>query len=111
LQKKYDATAGVLKSLVAENRQLKLDNLLQAGEINKAVHQKAVKNFVVKLSLNDSFDSFIDGAKTNSRSGSGHSRTAPQQAPAKVDATASWTKAAKKISVSQAPYGRSTDTE
>ena len=105
LQKKYDASATVIKELVAQTRQLKLDNMLQAGEINKATHQKAVKNFVLKLSLNDvaSFDAFIDGATSNSRNGGGHSKTPPQQAPAKVDATASWTDVAKKIA---APYSR-----
>jgi len=103
LQKKYAESATVIKALVAKNRQLELDNMLQAGEINKATHQKAVKNFVLKLSLNDGFDTFIDGAKTNSLRISGDSKTPPQQAPAKVDATASWTNVARKIS---APYGR-----
>jgi hypothetical protein len=109
LQKKYDQSATVIKSLVAENRQLKLDNLLQAGEINKATHQKAVKNFVLKLSLNDGFDTFLDGAKTNCRpKAAEHSKTPAQHAPAKVDATASWTNVAKKIS---APYKRTEDLE
>jgi len=103
LQKKYAESATVIRALVAKNRQLELDNMLQAGEINKATHQKAVKNFVLKLSLNDGFDTFIDGAKTNSLRISGDSKTPPQQAPAKPDATASWTNIAKKIS---APYGR-----
>jgi len=103
LQKKYAESATVIKGLVAQNRQLQLNNMLQAGEINKATHQKAVKNFVLKLSLNDGFDTFIDGAKTNSLRISGDSKTPPQQAPAKPDATASWTNVAKKIS---APYSR-----
>ena len=103
LQKKYSESASVIKSLVSQNRQLKLDNMLQAGEINKVTHQKAVKRFVLKLSLNDGFDDFIDGAKTNCRRMGTHSKTPPQQPPAKVDATASWTNVAKKIS---APYGR-----
>ena len=104
LQKRYAETATVIKSLVSQNRQLKLDNMLQAGEINKVTHQKAVKKFVLKLSLQDGFDDFIDGAKTNNRPTGGHSKTPMQQPPAKVDATASWTNVAKKIS---APYGRS----
>jgi hypothetical protein len=62
LQKKYAESASVIKSLLAQNRQLQLNNMLLAGEINKATHHKAVKNFVLKLSLNDGFDSFIDGA-------------------------------------------------
>jgi hypothetical protein len=107
LEKKYAESATVIKELLAENRQLRLDNMLQVGEINKATHQKAVKKFVLKLSLNDGFDTFIDGAKTNSRAVAGLSKTAPQQAPAKVDATASWTSVAKKIS---APYGRGEET-
>ena len=108
LQKKYAESATVIKALVAKNRQLELDNMLQAGEINKATHQKAVKNFVLKLSLNDGFDTFIDGAKTNSLRISGDSKTPAQQAPAKPDATASWTNVARKIS---APYGRETSGE
>jgi len=103
LQKKYDQSAVVIRALVAKNRQLELDNMLQAGEINKATHQKAVKNFVLKLSLNDGFETFIDGAKTNSHRIGGGSKTPAQQAPAKPDATASWTNVARKIS---APYGR-----
>ncbi|MDR0327124.1 MAG: hypothetical protein LBI05_02385, partial [Planctomycetaceae bacterium] len=103
LQKRYAESATVIKSLVSQNRQLRLDNMLQAGEINKVTHQKAVKKFVLKLSLNDGFDDFIDGAKTNSHRIGGHSKTPPQQAPAKVDATASWANAARKIS---APYAR-----
>ena len=103
LQKKYAESASVIKSLVAQNRQLQLDNMLQGGEINKVTHQKAVKKFVLKLSLQDGFDDFIDGAKTNSHRMNGHSKTPTQQAPAKPDATASWTNVAKKLS---APYGR-----
>jgi len=106
LQKKYAESATVIKALVAKNRQLELDNMLQAGEINKATHQKAVKNFVLKLSLQDGFETFIDGAKTNSLRISGDSKTPPQQAPAKPDATASWTNVARKIS---APYKREGD--
>ena len=104
LQKKYAESASVIKSLVAQNRQLQLDNMLQAGEINKVTHQKAVKRFVLKLSLNDGFNDFIDGAKTNSRRLGGQSRTPAQQAPVKIDPTASWTNVAKKISP---PYKRS----
>ena len=102
LQKKYDATAPVIKGLLAKNRQLELDNLLQTGVINKAVHQKAVKRFVLKLSLNDGFDTFIDGARLNSRP-SGGSKTASQQPQSKIDPTTSWVKAAKKI---DSPYKR-----
>ena len=103
LQKKYDESGVVIKSLVAQNRQLQLDNMLHAGEINKVTHQKAVKRFVLKLSLQDGFEDFIDGAKTNCHRISGFSKTPPQQPPAKTDATASWTNVAKKLS---APYGR-----
>jgi hypothetical protein len=103
LQRKYDQSAVVIKALVAKNRRLELDNMLQAGEINKGTHQKAVKKFVLKLSLNDGFDDFIDGAKTNSHRISVDSKTLPQQASAKIDPTASWANVAMKIS---APYGR-----
>jgi len=103
LQRKNAEYGNVIKGLIAKNRQLELDNMLQAGEINKATHQKAVKKFVLKLSLNDSFDDFIDGARMNNRS-AGHSKTLPQHPTAKIDATASWAKIAKKIS---APYKRS----
>ena len=103
LQKKYDESGAVIKSLVAQNRQLQLDNMLHAGEINKVTHQKAVKRFVLKLSLNDGFDDFIDGAKTNCRRVDGNSKTPPQQPPVKPDATASWVNVGRKIS---APYGR-----
>jgi hypothetical protein len=103
MQRKNAELGGVIKGLVAKNRQLELDNMLQAGEINKATHQKAVKRFVLKLSLNDGFDDFIDGAKMNCRS-AGHSKTPPQHPTKTVDATASWAKIAKKIS---APYKRS----
>ncbi|MCL2710673.1 MAG: hypothetical protein FWE95_07315 [Planctomycetaceae bacterium] len=106
LQKKHAETVTVIKALVAKNRSLELDNMLQAGEINKATHQKAVKNFVLKLSLQDGFETFIDGAKTNSHRIHTDSKTPPQQAPAKPDATASWTSVARKIS---APYGREED--
>jgi hypothetical protein len=103
LQKKYDESGTVIKSLVAQNRQLQLDNMLQAGEINKVTHQKAVKRFVLKLSLQDGFDDYIDGAKTNCHRMSGGSKTPPQQPPAKTDTTASWVNVGRKIS---APYGR-----
>jgi hypothetical protein len=101
LQKKYAESATVIKTLMAHNRQLQLDNMLQVGEINKIAHEKAVKKFVLKLSLADGFDDFIDGAKTNAH-GNGHSKTLPQQATP-VDSTALWTQAAQKVA---APYRR-----
>ena len=103
LQRKYAESASVIKELVATNRQLKLDNMLQAGTINKATHKKATQKFVLKLSLNDGFDDFMDGATMNNRS-VGHSKTLPQHPTKPMDATASWAKIAKKIS---APYKRS----
>ena len=103
LQRKYAESASVIKELVATNRQLKLDNMLQAGTINKATHKKATQKFVLKLSLNDGFDDFMDGATMNNRS-AGHSKTLPQHPTKPIDATASWAKVAKKIS---APYKRS----
>ena len=106
LQRKNAEYGNVIKGLVAKNRQLELDNMLQGGVINKATHQKAVKRFVLKLSLNDGFKDFIDGAKMNNRS-AGHSKTLPQQPTKSVDATASWAKVAKKITAASAPYKRS----
>ena len=103
MQRKNAEYGNVIKGLVAKNRQLELDNMLQAGEINKATHRKAVKRFVLKLSLNDGFDDFIDGAKMNNRS-AGQSKTLPQHPSKSVDVTDSWAKVAKKIS---APYKRS----
>ena len=103
LQRKYAESATVIRELVAKNRQLELDNMLQAGVINQATHQKAVKRFVLKLSLNDGFDDFIDGAKMNNHS-TGHSKTPVQHPSKSEDATTSWAKIAKKIS---APYKRS----
>jgi len=103
LQKKYDASADVIRQLVAQNRKLELDGMLQAGILNKAAHQKAVQKFVLKLSLNDGFNDFIDGAKTNARH-VGQSQTAVQQPAKKVDATESWVAVGKKIA---APYKRS----
>jgi hypothetical protein len=52
LQRKYAESSSVIKELVAVNRQLKLDNMLQAGTINKATHKKATQKFILKLSLN-----------------------------------------------------------
>ena len=102
MQRKNAEYGNVIKGLVAKNRELELNNMLQSGEINKATHQKAVKRFVLKLSLNDGFDDFIDGAKMNNRS-AGHSKTPPQHPAKSVDVTASWVKVAKKIA---APYKR-----
>jgi len=103
LQRKNAEYSTVIKGLVAKNRQLELDNMLQGGQINQATHQKAVRRFVLKLSLNDGFDDFIDGAKMNNHN-AGHSKTLPQHPAKTVDATDSWAKIAKKIS---APYKRS----
>jgi phage I-like protein len=107
LQRKNEEQGVVIKALVAKNRQLELDNMLQAGEINRATHKKATQKFVLKLSLNDGFDDFIDGAQMNNRS-PGQSKTPPQQRPSKIeDTTASWAKVAKKVIASSAPYKRS----
>jgi hypothetical protein len=107
LQRKNAEYADVIRGLVSKNRQLELDNMLQAGEINRATHKKATQKFVLKLSLNDGFNDFIDGAKMNNRS-AGHSKTPPQQRPSKIeDATASWARVAKKVIASSAPYKRS----
>jgi len=112
LQKKYDQSGEVIKGLVAKNRELELDNMLQSGQINKATHKKATERFVLKLSLNDndSFDNFIEGAKLNSRSASGgHSQTAVQQPERQTDPATSWVKMGKKISKMSAPYKRGND--
>ena len=107
LQKKYAEAKGAIKGLVAKNRQLELDGMLQGGVLTKAAHQKATQKFVLKLSLNDGFDDFVDVARVNARS-VGHSRTPVQQPASNPDATESWVKVGKRLA---STYRRESESE
>ena len=106
LQKKYRESADVIQQLVAQNRQLKLDSMLQSGILTKPAHQKAVQKFVLKLSLNDSFDDFVEVANVNIRANVDNSKTPPQQPGKKRDTSESWTNVGKRIA---SQYKRQSD--
>ena len=97
LQQKYKESSDVIKKLVAQNRQLELDSMLQSGVLNKIAHQTAVQKFVLKLSLNDGFNDFVEVAKVNSRPNFGNSKTPSQQPGKKRDTSESWTEVGRRI--------------
>jgi len=80
--------------------------MLQSGILTKPAHQKAVQKFVLKLSLNDSFDDFVEVANVNIRANVGNSKTPPQQPGKKRDTSESWTNVGKRIA---SQYKRQSD--